>query len=89
MIYLILFLIWILGIVVMELQLSYQKKYKRYEYNQRQHGMISFNNNQLAIMRWLWPITVIVFMVLLTIVLLIKFVIDVTVSIVKYKKDDK
>ena len=89
MIYLILFVLWVLGIVIMELQLSYQKKYKRHEYNQRQHGMISFNNKQLAIMRWLWPITVIVFMLILTIILLIEFVIDVTVSIVKYKKDDK
>ena len=76
MIYLITFLIWIIGIVVMELQLSYQKKYKRHEYNKRHHGLITFSDKQLAIMRWLWPITILIFVFVFIFVLFINLFIS-------------
>lgn len=56
------FVIWLLIACTLEGHAWYIKKYKRTQWNMRQHGLLSFSNRQLMAMRWFWPISLTVFL---------------------------
>lgn len=57
----IIFFIWFIVAMTMEMHCWYMKKHQRYKWNRRQDGLLSFSNKQFLLMRWLWPITLFCF----------------------------
>lgn len=60
--------IWIVGVATFESHAFYIKHYRPLTWARRQEGMVAFSNQVLTVMRWCWPIVVVVF-VLVTVVM--------------------